>query len=749
MTSRNTYQAAIALKNTPVPRRRFLTLMAGAAFAAAIPLLVVTACGPFFDTPIFVPTTRPESQDAYAGGKLGVLQPGYWKRDKVVAYRYLTGGSISTAERAAYLAPRSSYGSPTGAEDDSPAKRWRLARAEALHLDPKIVGTPADPPIEQTRSIEVKRKDYTETASYLNCSDDAFVAAAASLRSRAKVWGASSPDLADWVKAQDDVFSNCAKPGAIPQPARSGASNLLRYDREYQVAAANFYAGNFDAAIAGFETVGRNPSSPWQPWGEYLAGRAEVRKAAMTAPSVDWGEQAKFDPALLQKAHDRLASLVRVANPRIAAAAQGELNFIEVRLTPQKRLDEVAAALAGPKPDVEFAQDLADLVFLTAHNTTGTHDMLRWMGEGGTVDPLAEWRSRHSTPWLIAALSAAKSGDAGNGELEAAAAKIPASSPGYVTASYQRARLMLASKDYAAARTLTSTVLSGLNGVGSGGARNALLSERLQTATSYEQFLADAPRKVVATDNGDDPEPQAVDSKTPVENFDWDATAAFNRQLPLTLWVQAARSKNLPDHLRRAVAMAAWLRALGLEDAATVKAAAELLPPAFRTPEDFATTLLLLRNPGVRPYVEQGQQRSADYSGLDSFRDNWWCMKWGEGPRTMGEDGKPTPMTTPVMFLSAEQKRAVADETKRLNDLPNGVIWLGHRAMDYAKDHPDDKSVPEALALTVRATRYGCYTGADDDKATLEQKAISKEAFNLLHSKYPKSPWTAKTPYYY
>jgi hypothetical protein len=45
--------------------------------------------------------------------------------------------------------------------------------------------------------------------------------------------------------------------------------------------------------------------------------------------------------------------------------------------------------------------------------------------------------------------------------------------------------------------------------------------------------------------------------------------------------------------------------------------------------------------------------------------------------------------------------------------------------------------------------RYGCFVGGDTDKPALEQKAVSKEAFTILHRLYPKSPWTAKTPYYY
>ena len=54
----------------------------------------------------------------------------------------------------------------------------------------------------------------------------------------------------------------------------------------------------------------------------------------------------------------------------------------------------------------------------------------------------------------------------------------------------------------------------------------------------------------------------------------------------------------MPQNLRRAIAMAAWLRAQGLDDAETAKATSALLPAAFRT-EGFATTLFLQGRQGT------------------------------------------------------------------------------------------------------------------------------------------------------
>jgi len=748
-----------------VSRVKTRTLIGAAVIAAAVPLLVVMACGPDFEPEVFVPQVHPQSAEEFATGKLGVLEPNYARVDKVVAYRYLIGGKLSDAEKDAYIGvPSAVYNAPNWqAQHDAeqaamPVTQWRVARAAALKVDVKQT-----PEIAQDKTLEIKRDGYVQQNDLLNCPDDAFLMAKASLGARVKQWGAGSADLAEWLRGQDAVFSNCAKPGEMPQAAPTSAGSLLKMDREYQIAAAKFYAGDYDGAVTGFEAVGRDKSSPWQPWGEYLAARAEVRKAAMTAPAGKWGEQAAFNPEQLAQAKARLEKIAANSDARMKHAAEAELTFIEVRLDPNKRLNDSAKALAGPAPDAEFAQHLADMLFLTGHNATGDADLLRWMGQGGTVDAVAEWKAKQTQPWLVAGLMTAKGKAAGAAELMSAAAKVPAASPAYVSVSYQRARLMLEAGDTAASRKLTSSVLAGLKGEGTDATRNALLGLRIQTATSYSEFLADASRTVI--DKGftsqaagdaqcaDDGQHSVCGKSISALQFDWDASQAFNRQLPLARWVEAAKAKELPEHLREAVAMAAWLRALGLEDAATVKTTTAMLPAPLRSAGDgtgFPVTLALLRNPGVKPYFEQGVQRSVSYRRLDSIRDNWWCSKWGDGPKSFGgEDGKPIETKLPMSFLTSTDRSASAEEQKKLNDLPFGVVWVGHRAIEYVKTHPEDKDGAEALALTVRATRYGCYVGGDTDETALDQKAVSKEAFTLLHKQYPKSAWAAKTPYYY
>ena len=748
--------------------KKMAVAVAIATLAVTLPLVIVIACGPDFGPDVFVPAPHPQNPSIFAKGRLGVLQPSYWRADKVVAYRYLIGGKLSDTERAAYA--------PAESEDQSdsktwqqqydarqaalPVNQWRAARAAVLKVDLK-----SSPEISQDRSLGTKTNDGFELDPILNCPDDAFLTAKTTLESRLKQWGQDSASLAEWLRGQDAVFSNCSTSGQIPLPLPASAAPLLRRDREYQIAAAKFYAADYDGAIRGFETVANDADSPWHAWGQYLAARAEVRKAAKAASPAKYGDMAAFDQPLLEQAKERLERVTATAGDgRIKHAAEAELTFIQVRLDPKQRLNDVATAIAGPAADPDFVQHLADLRFLADHGISSKADLMLWMdalpvpssdaseNTGPKIDSFAEWRAKQTTPWLVAALMSAKPNGATNAELLRAAAKIPTSSPAYTSVSYQRVRLMIVEGHTAEARKLASSVLDSLKGDDNAATRNAMLGLRIQTATSFPEFLSDAPRSVIHWQS------QAAYASDAMKGspftFDEDTAQAFNRQLPLSRWIEAAKAKELPERLRGTVAMAGWLRAQGLRDEATVKALIPLLPPdlsqAVGDSMEFPATLALLRNPGLRPYLEQGAQRSFAPGSLEEFRDNWWCEKWGAGPRAFDQQYNPLTLPPfPLAFLTTLEGKAAADEQAKLNALPLGVTWVGRRTLDYVKAHPDEKDAPEALALVVRATHYGCYAGDEKAPATLEQKALSKEAFTLLHRRYPKTSWAAKTPYYY
>ena len=115
--------------------------------------------------------------------------------------------------------------------------------------------------------------------AYLNCHADAFQSAFNTLNDRIQKFGKDSAEVAEWTRGQDTVFSNCSRGHHIPGPADKGMNKLIQYDRDYQVAAAHFYAGDFIQAGELFGKIAQERSSPWSGLANYLAARAFVERS--------------------------------------------------------------------------------------------------------------------------------------------------------------------------------------------------------------------------------------------------------------------------------------------------------------------------------------------------------------------------------------------------------------------------------------------------------------------------------------
>jgi len=193
------------------------------ALTAALSILLLTlprntqACGPFFTDAIFVFTKHPDFPlERFAQGKLGVLQPSYARSYLFAAYRHLSGQELSPKEASALQSlwdDRLKLGWET--DDGAWIKRWNDART-------KVPGLAASTSIRVFRNRE-KPHEYE---TYLNCQQDAFDTAAATLVERIKRYGADSPDVRNWVSAQDTVFANCSEGQHVPEQLASSTDAL-------------------------------------------------------------------------------------------------------------------------------------------------------------------------------------------------------------------------------------------------------------------------------------------------------------------------------------------------------------------------------------------------------------------------------------------------------------------------------------------------------------------------------------------
>ena len=639
-------------------------LMLLAVLALTVPL-ELPGCGGGPALALFVLSRQPEQPKEFAAGQLGVLRSSHHPRYLVVAYRYLNGTGLNEKEREAIFAPVETAGD---------AQPWNNARA-ALSL-------PAARPPEAY--LPVSAAGYLEIQ--LNCGSDAFRTAALTLQDRERRFGASSPLFRDWVQAQDIVFSNCAGPGSIPQPSSEPA---LRADREYQIAAARFYARRFEEARSDFERIALDAESPWRNSAPYLAARCLIRDGKLTQAEERLG-RIRSDPSL--SAWHEPARRLR--------------NFVVMRTRPAERLHELAEALVRPGSEKTIAQDLIDYTRSGETLAPRADDLSDWIAafrEGDHEHALERWRSTHSVAWLLAALD-------GTPALLADAAKVPPDSPAYATVSYMTMPLLPESE----ARAKADAVLRMNLPVS---AHNLFLAERMRLARDWAEFVRYAPRRPVGTSWIDG---ESAGAQTG-ECLDRDSTAVMNQYVPLSLLKRAVADRSLPGNLRRELGRTTYTRTVVLSAS-----------PAF---EDVLT---LLRSPGLSPWVRQGFGRQSDPFGdsgvknvpgrLDPFRDNWWSAAEAAAAEV-------------PEFLSPAERRQAALEWEKLKRLPPAVNWLGAQTLAFAAAHPEDPRVPEALHRVVRASHYG----PKDERSG----NFSRGAFELLHRRYSGSEWTAKTPYWY
>lgn len=194
---------------------------------------------------------------------------------------------------------------------------------------------------------------------------------------------------------------------------------------------------------------------------------------------------------------------------------------------------------------------------------------------------------------------------------------------------------------------------------------------------------------------------------------------------------------------------------------------------------DRVLLLTILRNPrfGVLvnspDYSEPLESKREVFDALDEYDPNdknWWCPL--EPDRQLGAlrsdfDARSgmanvkdydSKVLAPLLDAGAIAQVDAARETvlkqhpmiravnwkevANLAKAPQAPQLLSKSAIRWAKASKGDDGAPEALALAVRATRYGCRWHGS-------VKAYSKPAQELLKAKFGATTWAAQTPYWF
>lgn len=715
----------------------------------------------------------------YAGGNLGVVPPSFWRVYQFLAYRAISGHPLGKEEvRLLNI---------SGWQVGEPGKKWDY------DYDAKANGVEAW--FAARRSIKsaapMQARDYGgmnnygefiygnagDYGQYINCPANAFERAAQTLAERLKTGGEANAKL--WLDGQDAVFRNCRPPVpwvnnkvendsripvVKPPELPANAPSWLVYDREYQTAAAYFYAEKFDEARPAFQAIARNKKSPWQPTGDYLAARCLIRKAMLfysfsgVNPSNVSSEYQDAIAARIKK-RDELLSTARaelVSAAKSYPPAWELTGFVDAQLRPYERLQELGAALAANKIDAEAVRQLKDY-FLLLDKTAGNKireaadPMTAWIGlmqsQGNEFDyepknieirrksvmELARKRmqeSKDKTAWLVPLVTHARANELSVGERKAVAV-LPESSPAYQTVQYQLARIAIAENKLDDGDEIVSRVLGRHQAGMSRANRNRWLALKVVTARTEAEFLRALPRSIAEMPGVPIPNETAT-NPPPAPLFDTDYTQHLYRDFALADLKALLASKNFTAQYASTGKMlkeTMWTRAVLLGDFKTADELTDALMPGRDTTKHLYERFKNAKTADEKRLAAMLILVNAPELGLYGYE---YSGGWGLAECPGGNNDACTPQ--PLNFMQPKAVEAARKEQAQLRKL-SVAGYITPILLAWAKQKPDDPEAPKALHFYVSGKRA--------------ETKDARTAFQLLHKLYPKSEWAARTKYYY
>jgi len=316
--------------------------------------------------------------------------------------------------------------------------------------------------------------------------------------------------------------------------------------------------------------------------------------------------------------------------------------------------------------------------------------------------------------------------------------------------------------------------------------QNLFLEQRLKLASTVDEFLRFAARQPVAfseygvvgritdllrvekdrwdaeyyTESKDEWERKTEESYKQFlpwderRAFDPDSADLFNWHFSIAALLNASRSQELPDYLKRSLILAVWTRAILLKNDAVARDVAQdvvrlvpemsaqtqkYLDASSKQQRDDESLYILLKFPNLSPYIPAGVPEFSTSEETEYyFETSWWC-KPDETEYHIDGTESPKVVVTP-RFLSARALAVAKKERDALAAVGNAKSFLGKRVLEWAKRSPEDPRMPEAVYIALQANqgyKYGCGTWEGDDETRTKLETLLKE-------KYGYSPWAAK-----
>ena len=325
----------------PIPRLLIAVILIFTFLSTGLP------CGPGYITPLFDTTSAPENPyNDYAAGRLGIIKPTFKRSVLLAAYRYIVGSGLNGLEQQAMIEVWKAEIDNKDFRDTSvgeAVKAWVDKRKSVFEKEEKLP------------DIYVERA-YGGYEFFPNCTKNAFETAAETLSNRISSHGPSDPNVVNWVKAQDEVFTNCSSGKQTPEAAPVGAPDWLQKDRAYQIAAASFYSLDYTDAKRRFAEIAQDSESPWRETADYLVARTLIRQASLS-------KTPEAAAPFYDEAETHLQRFVS-GSGKFTDSAERLMGLVKYRRHPKERVSELAKKLAFSSGNDNFRQDVIDYNWL-------------------------------------------------------------------------------------------------------------------------------------------------------------------------------------------------------------------------------------------------------------------------------------------------------------------------------------------------------------------------------------------------
>lgn len=768
------------------------------AFALLVCVLMVASgetCGPDFAGLVF---TRPHGPDSpiadFTQGKIGVPLAGWWRAYLVVAYRYLEGKPLSTTEGTSFThfwGAEHSFGfyDPV----DQAIDQWENKRAR--YVPRRITGNlkayrtdqfsahlncAASAFVTAVETLEDRARRFgpssAELREWINAQDDVFSSCEGE-----SVYPPDLPSSANALLRADREYQVAA---------------AHFYSTDYKDAITAFDKISKDAQspwhsiapyLAARALVRQSGTDDVKPGDAALLKQADQRlQAILRDPAQSqWHQAARKLANLIAFRLEPLQYQHRLAG-EITKGRTGELFGQEVRdytLLLDKYLDEEpdfpGTERYEPAYDSKLRRWRQEQYQKKLQERAD--DLTDWLmtfqsdSKAARLHAIRKWQATHAVPWLFIAMSKLHGTDPESAQVIDAAARIPPESPAFLALSYHRERLLQETGNAAKAREVLSQMLERKQSLPLS-TLNLIRDEQMKLGQDPKSFLEQLVRNPVrlSYDWYDQDESYCYDTlcritfygtanpsrNSPlVQQFSPAAALLLNTRIPTQELVAIVNQNALPASLQRRLATAVWARAVLLDQpqqAAEIKEAVSASAPELRRfleeysaaksveERRFIGADAIAHFPGLRPFVDSVFPRTTAFAKADDFRDNWWCSDVGAIPdqpnyekQWQNPKTSKIPDLTAPAFLTAEQQQQGRTEWDTLRKTGAAENYLPHIVIEWAKAHPDDPRVPEALHFVWRVSRYACSEEGN--------KNYSHTLFTLLHKRYPRSQWTEKT----